>query len=271
VKKITFNSEQPINGIKSNGKVKNAKEVKEAKKTDEEIDAVLSQSMTEDEVVAGRAIYDEIYGRTQQQISRLWKTIMILIAALIVAIIWLGVLSNASKVELAVIHTNGNNQILSVSRASQLDRANAYPELNTYILELFVKSARRVTVDGILQSTMMKEAFAFTQGQATKALTSFYKEKKPDELLKTNFIEVEINTILPNIGGSDKTTQITWTEIRRDNATNQVISRETYTGQFSFRLTLTPPENERIMLYNPFGFYITHISWTRDYSKDQGI
>lgn len=223
----------------------------------------------EDDQIAVISAYYRNFKHNQQHISRLWKTVAILVAALIIAIIWIGVLGNASKVDLAVIHTNGNNQILSVNRASQLDRATAYPELNTYFLEKFVLSARRLTVDGVLQNSMMQEAMSFTQGQATKALVEFYQKRKPEELMKTRFIEVKINNVLSNL--SDKTTQIQWTEVTRDNATNQVVSSKSYTGQFTFSLTLVPPKSERIMMYNPLGFYIQHISWTRDYTKDQNV
>jgi type IV secretory pathway TrbF-like protein len=266
MKKFSFGNitkDMPINRIR-----KKAKSDKTENLSDEKIDEVLSETLDKDDVVAGRAIYDEIYGRTQQQISRLWKSLFVLGVALIIAITWLGILGNSTKVDLVVVHENGNNQIISVNRASSLDHRLAYPEFITYFLERFVKNARTVSVDGILQSHMMINAMSFTQGQATKALSDFYQERDPEELLKTKFIEVKITRVIPNVGGSDKTTQINWTETIRNNATNEILSVRKFAGQFTFRLTLEPPKIERIMIYNPMGFYITHISWAADYQTD---
>jgi type IV secretory pathway TrbF-like protein len=236
--------------------------------SDKETDNLLTKSLDYDDAMAGRAIYEKIYGQTQLQIARLWKGIFGLVIALIFAIIWLGVLGNASKVDLAVVHENGNNQIISIDRASQLDHHVAYPEMITYLLQQFLYHSRTVSVDGILEADMMRQSLAFTQGQATKALITFFNARNPEELSKTNFIEVVINKSIPNIGGSDKTTQMSWTEIKKDNATNQIISKRHYTALFTYRLELKPPKYEQIMRYNPLGFYITHINWAEDYQTD---
>ena len=68
--------------------------------------------------------------------------------------------------------------------------------------------------------------------------------------------------------GSSNTTEITWVETKRDNATNQVISSDKYTAQLSYRLDFKSPNDENIRMYNPLGFYITNITWTKDYNTD---
>ena len=122
-----------------------------------------------------------------------------------------------------------------------------------------------MSVDGQLESQMLKNANAYTQGSANRTLTKFLDQRDPYSTASDAVISIQINSVNPNIGGSPNTTQIIWTEIAKDPKNSEVLSKKTYTGQFTFTQAQKPSLAPEIYLYNPFGFYITDISWTQNY------
>lgn len=218
-----------------------------------------------DELTAVLAVYNQLHGKSENTVKQLWKVIFGLIVIVSLCVAGMVYVGSLSKVDLAVIHTNGNNEILSINTASRLDHTTMYPEVSTYLIEQFVKNSRAVVLDGVYEKSLMRDAFAVTQGQASKALNAFYVERNPKILAEEKLISVEINSIIPNVGGSNKTTQVTWTETTRTTMSNEIIDTEKYTGQFTFVLTKSPPTDTEIMKRNPLGFYIQHISWSRNF------
>ncbi|OIN82938.1 type IV secretion system protein [Francisella sp. TX07-6608] len=253
--KFEINDQEQINKVKS---ASDSIESSQNHETDDNPD------VTE---IAGHTFLKEI-NTLKQQNSFFKKIILILLVIIILAVGLLGYIGSKSKVDLAVIHTSGNNQIISVSRSHHIDHSINYPELETYFIEQFIVDARSVSVDQIVNNTMKIRAFAYLQGQAYQAFKQYIDENNPREIAKDSFIEVTINTVLPNISASANTTQISWTETQRANDTNEIIAVDKYTAQLTFRLDMKSPDDTTIGQYNPLGFYITNITWTRNYTDD---
>jgi type IV secretory pathway TrbF-like protein len=52
---------------------------------------------------------------------------------------------------------------------------------------------------------------------------------------------------------------MTWQEIKRTTA-GKIVSKNYYTGQLTYKKSISNGENYN---YNPFGIYVTDISWSR--------
>ncbi|WP_440616365.1 type IV secretion system protein [Cysteiniphilum sp. 6C5] len=204
----------------------------------------------------------------QESVKRLWTTVWILAVFSFVLLIASVMLYMTPKVYPVIVKVNGNNQILSIERAAQIDPRSITPEMHTYLIEQFVKNARQVSFDGHLQQDMIKSAYAYLQGAATQALEDFYQKRDPFKVAATETISVVINSVTPAVGGSPTSTQVRWSEITKDTQTGKVIANNQYTGVFTYKQNDEPPQGQDIALYNPMGFYITHISWSKDYRPD---
>ena len=229
-------------------------------------DTNTSDTLNRQDMAQAMSLFDKM-SSAKQQISRLWKVIFLLGGALLVAIVLLFVLGSESKIVPVVVKVDGNNQILDVEDSARLDPHHIYPQMQIYLLEQFVKDIRTVSIDGVLQKSMLEQAVAMTQGAATKTVVDYQRAHNPYERAKKASVDVRILRVSPNVGGSAQTTSITWVETARDVESYQMISQKTFTGVFTFVLTQKPPQDINILKRNPMGFYIRHISWSEDYNN----
>lgn len=261
IKSVTNNS---IQNTKTKMKTAQEQKAKE-KEALANIDKMVMDHAKDDDKLLGHVAFDTKQALKKKKIEKKDKNILVISSALILSLLFNIIQYNSTTFIPLMVKVNGNNQILSVDRATEINFSSINPEIHTFLIEQFVKNARTISIDGLLQKHMIQEAYAFTQGSATRDLQKLIENRDPYLLASTKVITVEINSIIPNIGGSPSTTQVTWTEIGKDPKTSQVISKQTYTGQFTFKQDKKPAMDESIMLYNPLGFYITNISWSKNY------
>jgi type IV secretory pathway TrbF-like protein len=231
------------------------------------LQGIVEEAVESDDLLAGRIAYDQLYGKQNDNAKKAWRFLYFISFILLISIIINFALGSESKVDPIVVKVDGNNQILDVEQAAGIDYKSLSPEFNTYWIEQFVKNARGISIDGQYESSMIKTAYAFTKGGATKTLQTFIETRDPYATAAKEVITVQINSVIPNIGGSRNTTQVEWTEIAKDPKTQQVITEYEYTGQFTFAQAKKPPTKKDILEYNPFGFYVTNISWTQNFEN----
>jgi len=234
--------------------------------TSEQAAPSLTSKSLEDHYIADRAIYDEIYNRTGQQIKhqrRLNYSLLVLVFLLTLGLIFVG---SQSKTEMAVVKVDVNNNILSIEPAQKLDLASAIPNATAYFMQEFIVAARTVSVDYTVQAFFQKKAFAFTEGAATKILSDFFVQRTELVNNREKTIEVTFENALPNLGGSSESIQIRWLETTKSIKTGDVITQKRFTGQFAYELTENPPTDSDILTLNPLGFYVRHITWAEDFS-----
>lgn len=223
-----------------------------------------------DHTLLGPAAFEHIYLKTQLQLKRLWLAVWVLLGINICAMILMCYLGAQGKVDPIIVKVDGNNQILDVERAADIDYKTISPELSTWFVEQFVRNARSVSIDGIWQRRLMEKSYAVTQSAATQTLKTFYSMRNPMRTAQTEVISITINSVIPNIGGSPHTTQVAWTEISHDPKSGNVLGSQRYTGQFTFQWK-KPSKSDVIDRFNPLGFYINFITWTSDLSDNSGL
>lgn len=251
---------------KTKTKVKTAKEQKaKEKEAMANLDKIVLEKATDDDKLLGHVAFDTKQALKKKKVEKKDRTVFVISCALVISLLLNVIQYNSTTFIPILTKVNGNNQIVGTEIAPVVNYSSISSETHEFLLKQFVKNARSVSIDGTYQKYMIQAAYAFTQGAATRDFQKLIEARDPFLLASTKVITVEINAVNPNIGGSPNTTQIIWTEIGKDPKTSQVISRETYTGQFTFKQDKKPATDESILLYNPLGFYITNISWSKNY------
>jgi len=250
-------SKENLNGVrgKNNDKKTTAKET-----------PTLTAKSLDDHYIADRAIYDEIYNRTQAQIKnhrRMHYWMLTIIMVLVLGLIFVG---SQSKTEVAVVKIDANNNVVSIAPVHTVDLPAAIPNATAYFMHRFIEAARTVSFDYTVQSLFQRSAFAFSEGAASKTLSDFFVERSELVSNREQTIEVAFESALPNLGGSTESIQMRWIETTKDIKTGSVLSQKRFTGQFSYELTGKPPTDSDILTINPLGFYVRHISWAEDFS-----
>lgn len=134
----------------------------------------------------------------------------------------------------------------------------ADPRVIRATLGSFVSNFRSVTPDAVVQKQYIDHTYALlrTSDPATRKVNDWYRANSPFERAKTMTISVEVTNI---VALSSQTYQIDWTEYQRDRQGKQ-------TGTQRFRgiatVTLTPPQDERVIRLNPIGLYLKNLDWT---------
>jgi len=82
-----------------------------------------------------------------------------------------------------------------------------------------------------------------------------HKKNDPFQLASQYTLVVEIVHAMPT---GKNTWQITWDEIKSDTATGTELGTQRWIGYFDYALKDVDPKQ---MNDNPFGFYVTHVSW----------
>jgi type IV secretory pathway TrbF-like protein len=181
-----------------------------------------------------------------------WAAFAALAVSLVLAI---GVVWEAaqSKVVPYVIEVDKLGDAVPVARADRVAPADVRilkAELASWIVD-----ARSVSSDPLAQKSALSRVYALTAASATTFLNDYYRQHSPFSQPRT--VAVAVNAVLPI---SSQTYQIQWTEDVRD-----LQGRDIGTTQWLASVTVAfdPPSDERGILSNPLGLYVTSISWTQ--------
>lgn len=204
-----------------------------------------------------RALWLDMYGNAEQRYRKARQIncrLLILVGLCILGIIYIGA---QSKYIPYVVQVQ-NGQVIYTGAANSSNFETMKPTLAKFFIQNFVKSARAVSVDGYIEKNNQKTAYALTQGAATTELDNFFKDRDPYSIVKKRTISINVNYVnqLPN-----HAFQVGWTERSRDSQSGQALYQEKFVGEFDFTWN-APSQNEFILQNNPFGFYVTNISWT---------
>ncbi len=204
-----------------------------------------------------RALWNDIYGASEERYTksrRLNLALTLLIAMSILGIIYIG---SQSKFIPYVVQVQ-NGQVIYTSAANSSNFDTMKPALAKFFIQDFVSSARSVSVDGFFENSNQKKSYALSTGAATTELDQFFKSRDPFSIVKKRTISVSINYVnqLPN-----HDFQVGWTEISRDSQSGNILFQKQFVGEFDY-VWKKPSQNEFILNNNPFGFYVTNISWT---------
>lgn len=158
-----------------------------------------------------------------------------------------------SKVVPYVVEVDKLGDAVAVARA---DRA-APTDMRVITAQLgaWIVDVRSVSSDPLAQKSALARSYALTAATATLFLNDYYRQHSPFGQSRT--VAVSVDAVLPI---SKQTYQIQWSEDARD-----LQGRDLATTHWIASVTVAfdPPSDERGILSNPLGLYITGISWTQ--------
>lgn len=133
------------------------------------------------------------------------------------------------------------------------------PRVIKAYLARFVADWRAVTVDTQAQKGAIGRVYAMlpSGSLALDKLNAFFKAHNPFALAAKRSVDVAVTNLLPI---SDKTWQLEWREVTRDSR-GEVIGN--IRMKASVIVGITPPTDERLILINPLGVYVTDLNWSQ--------
>jgi type IV secretory pathway TrbF-like protein len=204
-----------------------------------------------------RREWNERYGDYIQQAHN-WR-VMALISGLVALIAVFGVayISSRSKVVPYVVEVDRLGEVAAIKQA---DRA---PTVDSRIIKAylarFVADWRTVTIDRQAQKGAIDRVYAMLPNGsiAVSKLNDFFKGQNPFARAAKETVAVAVTNILPI---SDKTWQVEWQEVTRDSRGDVQANVHL---KVSIMVGITPTTQEKLILINPLGVYVTDLNWSQ--------
>ncbi len=130
-----------------------------------------------------------------------------------------------------------------------------------FFIGRFIQAVRGVPADGVVIRRNWAEAYALLRPGAAATLNAMTNQD-PDSPLKKigqEVVAVQLIGIVPVAGSQSY--QARWTEIVYST---QGAVKERYAMTGTFTLETEVPKNEKSLMLNPLGIYITSFQWSRD-------
>jgi type IV secretion system protein VirB5 len=134
-------------------------------------------------------------------------------------------------------------------------------DMKSGVLADWVSNLRLVTPDGLSQRSAIEKVYSMISSgsSAQTVISDYYRANPPQVTAKTQTVHVEINSVLPT---SPNTYEVEWLETTRD-LQGKVLTEQRWKGAFTFVISSNPPNDERLLRFNPIGLYITQASWSK--------
>jgi len=161
--------------------------------------------------------------------------------------------ASQSKVVPYVVEVDKLGDAVPVGRADRAVPADA--RVVKAELAAWIVAVRSVSSDPVAEKAALGHAYVLAAGNATAFLNEYYRQHMP--FGQPHTVAVSVDTVLPV---SESTYQVEWSEDARDT---QGRSIGTTHWIASLTIAFDPPSDERGILANPFGLYVTGVSWTQ--------
>ena len=206
----------------------------------------------------GKAAWNDMYGSVVERNRKYFAACILLSIALLASISSLAYMSSQSKIQPYIVQVGRNGDIVDVSSANKAP--DITENIVKYFLQQFIINIRSISGDNIVEKNMLAKVYASVNiannNNAMGMVKSYIQGNNPFVLNSQFTNQINIESIFPV---SKDTYQISWEENKR-STDGRLISKTYYTGQLSYKLSPSTPENYK---FNPFGIYITNITWSQ--------
>jgi type IV secretion system protein VirB5 len=154
-------------------------------------------------------------------------------------------------------------QVDKLREAAAVGRADGGATVDARVIKAylarFVADWRSVTIDRQAQKSAIDRVYSMLPNGsvAVGKMNDYFRDRNPFVIATTRSVDVEVTNLLPI---SDQTWQVEWQEIMRD-ARGQLQGKVRM--QVSVIVGITPPTEEKLIVINPLGVYITDLNWSR--------
>lgn len=131
-----------------------------------------------------------------------------------------------------------------------------------YALNQFIMNVRSVVSDKEAEKNILTKVYAYSAKQTKVFLRDYFNAHDPFKAANQYTVSIQIVNSLPI---SKNTWQITWDEIKKDSTGSKLIEKSRWLAQLHYELGSVSPH---FMTDNPFGIYITEITWSESQIHD---
>ncbi|EXL02191.1 conjugal transfer protein TrbF [Aquamicrobium segne] len=210
----------------------------------------------ENPYLAARQEWNERYG-SYVMAARAWRIVGV--TGMLMAVIGFSyALYQSTQVKLVpyIVEVDRLGTAASAGFPQQIEYADARVVRAT--LGSFVSNFRSVTPDAVVQKQYIDRTYALlrTSDPATEKINAWFRGNSPFDRAVTMTVAIEVTNIVPL---SNQSYQVDWTEFQRDRQGKELGTRR-YRGIAT--VTLTPPQDEAVIRFNPIGLYLRDFEWT---------
>lgn len=207
---------------------------------------------------AGRKEWNDRYMNMSNMI-RQWQLAFFaaIIAVMVLAFVVVKI-ATESKVQPFVVETN-NGMPYAVK---QMDATSLHDQkLINYAINQYIINARTVISDGQAQKNLLNKLYAYTANNALNFLQVYYQQNNPFQIASKYTVTVNIVNSLPL---SANTWQVTWDEVKHSVNGSNELGTTRWVANLTYQFG---DVNPHFITDNPFGFYITQMTWSQNISK----
>jgi len=203
---------------------------------------------------------DLVLGKRNWQIASAGLMLLSLVLAL--GIVWMGA---RSKVIPYIVEVDKLGYAITIPTALTASNTPATVErMKRYEIAAFIRNARSVCSDPVVEQNMLNDLLAHAHGAANKFLESYFHAddfaKNPFQIMKHQTVTVQIESILQ---ASAMSYEVRWSERALDmNGAPLGTTR----WDAILETDVQPQNSTDTVISNPLGFYVTRISWAEQQS-----
>jgi type IV secretory pathway TrbF-like protein len=183
------------------------------------------------------------------QIAFFAAMVMAVILALVVAKI-----ATESKVQPFVVETN---QGMPYAIKPLTSLSNRDQRLINFAVNQFIINAKTIIADTHAEKILLDKVYAYSADNTIGFLHDYYQTNNPFTVAAQYTVTVDIINSMP-IGS--RTWQVTWDETKRNTAAGNILGVTRWMANLTYKFGDVDP---KFMTDNPFGLYITNISWSQ--------
>lgn len=202
----------------------------------------------------GRKEWNDRYMNMSKAI-RNWQIMSLCLMGIVILFaVMMTKMASESRVEPFVVETN-NGMPYAIKPMSSLSTQDQ--RLINFAINQFIINARTVINDTQAQKVLLNKVYAFSANNTINTLHDYYDKNNPFTVASQYSVSINIINSLPI---SHDTWQVVWDETKR--AVNSGASLETtrWMANVSYKFG---DVNAKFAMDNPFGLYITQVSWSQ--------
>jgi len=171
----------------------------------------------------------------------------------------IGLIFQSAKSSVApyIVEVGPGGELLAVSKAVQANRAPNDPEIR-YFLAKWIKDVRALPLDAVVKKQSWISAYGSMRQKAALKMNEIVRKDDPMSKIGEETISVTPSAIVKM---SDKTYQVRWTE---DIFSKEGSPKQSYRMTGLVTIDFTQPANEKEIMANPLGLYISDFSWSKE-------
>ncbi|MDX2165081.1 MAG: type IV secretion system protein [Gammaproteobacteria bacterium] len=205
------------------------------------------------EGAAGKKEWDDRYMNIAKSKKNYQIAMLISLIAVVILALALTVLAMSSRIQPFVIDTN-NGMPYAMQPLSSTSIHNE--KIVNFVANQFIINSRTILSDPEAEKEILNKVYAYAGDSAIKTLHDYYQQYNPLENAQKYKVDVNIVNSMP-LGKN--TWQVVWDETKRANDGSEE-SKTRWMADLTYQFGQV---NSRFINDNPFGLYITTITWSQ--------